>query len=200
MTKQVSMFIKMGCKSFAALLIILLLGCSESKYSTLLKTEMAKGIVHDSIFLGLKLGQSKKEFFDTCWKLNEERVVTNGADGFVKYVLPDRGGDDLDQSITMLFYGIFNKENTMTGMKLQFSYKAWSLWNKSLQADQLQLGVKDTLKNWYPGNDFIEVNIAKNQTRLWVKVDGNRRITIKPLDDDRIVKAQIDDLRYVLEN
>lgn len=161
---------------------------------------MAKGIVHDSIFLGLKLGQSKKEFFDTCWKLNEERVVTNGADGFVKYVLPDRGGDDLDQSITMLFYGIFNKENTMTGMKLQFSYKAWSLWNKSLQADQLQLGVKDTLKNWYPGNDFIEVNIAKNQTRLWVKVDGNRRITIKPLDDDRIVKAQIDDLRYVLEN
>jgi len=194
------MLLKISFRSFAPLLIILLLGCSESKYSTLLKTEMAKGIVHDSIFLGLKLGQTKKEFFDTCLKLNKDRVVTNGADSFVEYILPIKAGGNSHQTITMLFYGIFNKENTMTGMKLQFSYDAWSLWNKSLQSDQLLLAVKDTLDDWYPGNDFIEVDITKNQKQLWVKIDGNRRITIKPFDDARIVKAQIDDLRYVLEN
>lgn len=159
---------------------------------------MAKGVVHDSIFLGLKFGQTKNEFFDICWKLNKDRVVTNGADSFVEYVLPVKAGDDSDQPIIMLFYGIFNNENIMTGMKLQFSYDAWSLWNKSLQSDQLLLEIKDRLNKWYPGNDFIEVDIEKNQTKIWVKVDGNRRITIKPLDNDRIVKAQIDDLRYVL--
>jgi len=121
------MLIKISLRSFVPLLIILLLGCSESKYSALLKTEMAKGIVHDSLFLGLKLGQTKNEFFDTCWKLNSDQVVTNGADSFVEYVLPSKTGDDSDQPITMLFYGTFNRENIMTGMRLQFSYNAWSL-------------------------------------------------------------------------
>lgn len=199
MTKQVSMYIKISLKGYIPLLIILLLGCSESKYSTLVKTEMSKGIVNDSIFLGLKLGQTKKEFFDTCWKLNTNQVVTNGADGFVEYTLPTKGRDRSDQEITMLFYGIFDEENIMTGMKLQFSYDAWSLWNKSLQSDQLLLIVKKLLKEWYAGNDFIKVDIANNKKQIWVKVDGNRRITIKPLDHDRTVKAQIDDLRYVLE-
>lgn len=185
---------------FAPTLIFLVLGCSESKYSTLVKTEMAKDIVNDSLFLGLKLGQTKKKFFDTCWKLNSDKVVTNGANSFVEYSLPTGGGVNSNQPITMLFYGVFNKENTMTGMKLQFSYDAWSLWNKSLQSDQLLLVVKDIFDDWYSGNDFIKVNISKNQRPLWVKVDGTRRITIMSLDDDQIVKAQIDDLRYVLEN
>lgn len=189
----------MGYRSFAPLFIVLLLGCSESRYTSLLKSEMAKGVVHDSLFLGLKLGQTKDEFFDICWKLNRDRVVTNGPDSFVEYVLPSTKSESSDQPIIMLFYGIFNKENTMTGMRLQFSYKAWSLWNKSLQSDQLLLAVKNKFIDWYPGNDFIEVDIEDNQTELWVKVDGNRRIIIKPLDDNRIVKAQIDDLRYVLE-
>ena len=194
------MHLKISFRSFTPVLIILLLGCSESKYSALVKNEMAKGVVYDSIFLGLRLGQTKKEFFDTCWKLNRDQVVTNGPDGFVEYDLPAVDKHRSDRSITMLFYGIFNKENIMTGMKLQFSYDAWSLWNKSLQADQLRLAVQDTLGSWYPGNQFLEVDLSKNKERLWVKIDGNRRIAIKPLDDDRIVKAQIDDLRYVLEN
>ncbi len=193
------MHLKIKLRRFAPLLILLVLGCSESKYSTLVKTEMSKGIVNDSIFLGLKLGQAQKEFFDTCWKLNKDQVVTNGANGFVEYNLPTKGGENSDQEITMLFYGIFNEKNIMTGMKLEFSYDAWSLWNTSLQSDQLLFTLKNIFNDWYAGNDFIKVDLENNKKQLWVKVDGNRRVTIKPLDDDRIVKAQIDDLRYVLE-
>lgn len=161
---------------------------------------MAKGIVNDSLFLGLKLGQNRKEFFDICWQLNRDKMVTNGPNSYVKYALPDKKQDDLNKSMTMLFYGIFNNENKMTGMNMQFYYDAWSLWNTSLHSDTLIHAVKDTLNQWYPGNDFIKVEMEKSQKELFVKVDGNRRITIKPLDDKMMVKAQIDDLRYVLEN
>jgi len=82
-------------------------------------------------------------------------------------------------------------------MDFQFYYDAWSLWNKELQSDQLIYSVKDSLTTWYPGNDFIEVT-SKDSIITFVKVDGNRRIMINPLDDDRIVKAKIDDLRYIL--
>lgn len=200
MKKRVSMSLKMSCKIFVAIVFICLISCSESKYSGLVKSEMAKGIVNDSLFLGLKLGQSRKEFFDTCWQLNRDQKVTNGPNGYVMYSLPDKEGDSINTAITMLFYGIFNEEYRMTGMNMQFSYDAWSLWNTSLHSDILIHAIQDTLNNWYPGNDFIKVEMEKSQEELYVKVDGNRRITIKPLDDKMMVKAQIDDLRYVLEN
>jgi hypothetical protein len=178
--------------------MMVVLGCTRSKYDRLVKAEMAKGIVNDSLMFGMNLGQTQKEFFDKCWKLNRDKIVTNGADGFVMYELPEKKETGKGDAITMLFYGIFNDDKIMTGMNLQFYYRAWSLWNRSLQSDQLIQEVKTQFMDWYPGNDFIKVELKNNEGEIFVKVDGIRRITIKPLDDKRLVKAQIDDLRYIL--
>jgi len=180
--------------------LIICTSCAENKYSELVTKELASGVVHDSLFLGLRLGQSRKDFFEICWDLNREKKVTHSElYPFVKYPLPKKTELEPVDDMTMLFYGDFNQEKTvMTGMKLQFYYEAWALWNKSLQSDQLLIAVKDSLSKWYPGNEFLEMK--KDSLQFFVKVDGNRRITIKPLDDKRIVKAKIDDLRYVLDN
>lgn len=185
-------------RPFLLSLMIVIIGCSRSKYDQLVKAEMAKGIVNDSLLLGLKLGQTQKEFFDKCWKLNRDKIVTNGPDGFVMYELPVKKEYDNGDAITMLFYGIFNEDKTMTGMNFQFYYDSWSLWNNSLQSDRLIPEVKSRFMEWYPGNDFIKVELKNDEGDIYVKVDGIRRITIKPLDDSRVVKAQIDDLRYIL--
>ncbi|UWX54639.1 hypothetical protein NYZ99_17505 [Maribacter litopenaei] len=161
---------------------------------------MSKGIIHDSILFNLKFGQHRQEFFRACWQLNQQGLVSNGPENeSVKYKLPLNENDSLESEITLLFFGDFNNEKIMTGLDLQFFYSAWSIWNKKLQSDKLIPVVMDTLKKWYPGNDFIKVPIEKDSTHLFVKVDGNRRIVIRPLDDNRIVKAKIDDLRYVLD-
>lgn len=182
-------------------LFLLILNCSTgSDYSKLIKREMATGIIHDSLLFNLKFGQHRMEFFSACWKLNQQGLVSNGPQNeSVKYKLPLRPEAPMEAEITLLFAGNFNNEKIMTGMDLQFFYTAWSIWNKELQANKLVPVVMDTLKKWYPGNDFIKVPLEKDSTHLLVKVDGNRRIVIRPLDDDRIVKAKIDDLRYVLE-
>tara|TARA_R110002167_G_scaffold24608_3_gene86268 strand:- start:6509 stop:6997 length:489 start_codon:yes stop_codon:yes gene_type:complete len=161
---------------------------------------MASGVIHDSLIFGMKFGQTRQQFYDSCWKLNNEERVTHGPNNkFVAYKLPQKDTTDLKNAITMFFYGVFNEENIMTGMDFQFSHDAWSLWNKNMQSDRLVLSVKDSLKKWYPGNDFITVHLPKDTTDIFVKIDGNRRITIKPLDDSRIVKTRIDDLRYILD-
>ncbi|NNL17041.1 MAG: hypothetical protein HKO81_10425 [Flavobacteriaceae bacterium] len=176
------------------------IACDQSEYSKLVKTEMSKDIVHDTLFFGMNFGQSKQEFFDKCWKLNAKGLVSHGpSNDFVKHDLPLPEGANLTQSIRMLFYGIFNEERRMTGMNVQYSYNAWSLWNKDLQPEKLLPIVKDTIMKWFPGNDFIKVKIEKDEKDLLVKVDGNRRIIIKPIDDKREVKVRIDDLRYILD-
>lgn len=180
------------------LVLVFMFGCAESEYSELVKNEMAKGVVHDSLVFGMKFGQTKKEFFDQCWKLNSKGLISQGPQNqSVKYKLPIKDSADLKSSMIMLFYGSFDEKNIMNGMDLQFYYEFWSPWNKALQSDKLRFAVKDSLEKWYPGNPFITVE--KDNKQMLVKVDGNRRMVIKPLDDEQFVKAKIDDLRDVLE-
>lgn len=176
------------------------IGCQNSEYDQLVKSEMASGVIHDSLIFNLKMGQSKTYFFDSCWKLNQQGIISNGpGNKTVKYTLPRAKGVDKQLKMTLLFFGDFNEDNIMTGMDYQFYYNSWSLWNESTHAAQLVPVVMDTLKKWYPGNDFIKVPLKTDSLHLLVKVDGNRRITIPPTNDPKIVTVNIDDLRYVLD-
>ncbi len=175
--------------------------CSNSEYSKLVEREMASGAVYDSLLFGMKFGQEKQEFFRRCWQLNQQGIISNGPESTsVKYELPFSEDIPPNKGITLLFFGDFNEDKIMTGMDFDFYYNAWSIWNKSLQSDKLLPVVMDSLKKWYPGNDFIKVPLKNDSLELLVKVDGNRRIIISPLNDNRMVRAKIDDLRYVLEN
>jgi hypothetical protein len=161
------------------------------------KAEMDKGIYHDSIFLAMEFGISKKEFFDRCWKLNKQGLVKEGPrNEHVEFRI--KNSQEKGKDIIMLYYGRFNDEKIMTGLNLVFYYSAWSPWNKSLHSDQLMTVVSDSLKSWFPGNDFINVNL-KSIGDVWIKVDGNRRILIEPPIDSREINARIDDLRYIIE-
>lgn len=200
MKKLFLKFIKMNIRVYVLLLLILLVGCSESKYSKLVKTEMAKNIVNDSLLFEMKFGQTRQEFYDQCWKLNSQKIIKQGSNNnFVQYHLPQKEGDSSINSIKMLFYGIFDKEKIMRGMDMRFSYNAWSLWNESTHSDKLITVVKDTLQSWYPGNGFIEVTMKRSKKDIFVKVDGNRRIIIEPLINTKDVDVRIDDLRYTID-
>ena len=50
---------------------VLLIGCqSDNDLVALAKREHASGVILDSLFLGLKFGMEKQEFFDHCRKIN----------------------------------------------------------------------------------------------------------------------------------
>lgn len=200
MKKQVFILLRSSFKILVLLFLIMQVSCDRSEYTKLVKREMAKDIVNDSLIFGMKFGQTRKLFFDQCWKLNNQKIINQGSsNSFVEYQLPIKKGDSIKNPITMLFYGIFNKEKIMTGMDMKFHYVGWSLWNKTLQSDKLVPVVKDSLKSWFPGNDFIMVPAKKTKGEIHVKVDGNRRILIEPIADSRTVDVRIDDLRYVLD-
>lgn len=182
---------------FALFVSIVLISCSQSKYSNLVKEEMAKEVRYDSIFLGHTFGQTKQEFFDKCLKLNHQKKIKQGPkSSWVEYFLPSKPED---QKIRMLFYGIFNEDKIMTGMDMEFSYVAWSLWNESTQPEALKEAIKDSLLLWYPGNDFVKMHSKQLEGDILLKIDGNRRIIIEPIKDVKDVYVRIDDLRYKVD-
>jgi hypothetical protein len=156
-------------------------GCSpRAKYERRLKHELASGVRYDSLFLGLYFGMPEKVFYVHCWNLNHKGLIKQGeSNTTAEYELKD----ELKHPAVMDFYPKFN-QGKISEMPVVFKYKGWAPWNKTLSSDNLH---KEVLK-WYEkvyGDGFIKVKHHLHGT-AYVKIDGNRRITIFKQDDLRV--------------
>ena len=171
--------------------IVFLTSCSSDsdQYNTIVKKELAKGVRVDSLFLGIHFGMTSKEFYGYCWELNKKGLLTDGNNNTaVLYKI----NDELKHPASMNFYPQFF-DNRIGVMRVDFQYNGWAPWNKALFADSLLPDVLRMFKKWYPGgNDFIKIT-EKQKGTIYVKVDGNRRITVGKFNDV-LVKVDYTDL------
>ena len=71
-------------------------------------------------------------------------------------------------------------------MTATIQYDGWAPWNKHMFADTLVNDVLLLYKKWYSsGNPFIKMTDPEKNI-FYVKVDGNRRITISKKNDMEI--------------
>jgi len=155
-------------------MVVVAFGCGESAYEQLVAKEVASGVRNDSIVHGIYFGDSKKKFFDTCWKLNREGVLSPGPKNLmVEQQIKNPNGSD----ISWLFYPKVDQENNIRKMDMEFSYKGWAPFNEQYHPDKLVPVIKDSLEHWYPGNEFMELKV--DGLPYWAKIDGNRRITMR---------------------
>ena len=161
-----------------------------NKYDSLVKQEKKKNKRVDHIFFGLALGMEAKEFYKHCWEYNKKGLFTDGKNNTsVCYKLVKK---ELNHPADMNFYPTFIDGKIVT-MEVLFQYHGWGPWTKELNSDKLLPDIVKLYKTWYPeGNPFIEINDDK-KGKIFVKVDGNRRIILGIFDDTQ-VKADYSDL------
>ena len=136
------------------LTIALLVSCKTStKYEKLIDAEMSKDIRHDSIFLGFDYGIKKADFFVVCKELNSKKqLVQANKSGYVQYLFPTT--TEKDKDLIVLFWGIFKKDLTMTGLTFEFSHVAWSPWNEESKPENLIPVVRNKLLEWFPAQEI----------------------------------------------
>lgn len=168
--------------------IFVVLGCGKHPYVEMEERELASGKRYDSLFLGLSFGITSKQFFDQCWSLNKEQMITQGpGNNTVQYQIET----GLKHPAVALFYPGFDRNGLVYEVPMTLSYEAWAPWNKHLVADSLQLDALSLLEDWY-GKGFVEISHPSGKT-AFAKVDGNRRISISKVDD-REIKILFTDL------
>jgi hypothetical protein len=156
-----------------------LTACNKDPYHKLVEQEAATGKRYDSLFLGMKLGMERKEFYDQCWKLNKQQLIMQGPSNMsVEYKI-----NELKEPALFRFYPNFYKDKVYE-MPGSFSYDSWAPWNKHLFADSLLEDVKTLLEKWY-GEGFIKVS-RKDGKFAYVKVNGNRRISLYTVSDQYV--------------
>jgi len=178
------------------IMLCMLISCSEDstmdKYNKLVKKELASKQRVDSIFFGIHLGMAQQRFFMHCWEMNKKGIFTDGNDVTGNMTVLYKLYKELKYPASMNFYPDF-QDSSIWKMRVYFHYDGWVPWNKSLGADSLLQDVLVLYKKWYSeGNSFIQVDDEKRGT-VYVKVDGNRRITIKK-HEDVAVKAEFVDM------
>lgn len=153
--------------------VIILLGTfsCQSEYEKMVKRELESGVRSDSLFFGLYLGMSNKDFFARCWELNNQGVFFHGAQNTtVEYRF-----DDFGKAATMNFYPEF-KEGKIYEMPVTIAYNAFAPWDKSYSADTLLNQTMDFITPWF-GDEFIELSHPEKGEVL-AKVHGNKRILV----------------------
>ncbi len=177
-----------------ALVLGLLWSCTQSDYTKLVKSELQKGIRKDSLLLGINLGDTRDEFYGKCFDLNHDSLVTQGPNGAtVQYMFEDTLVHDSITSMRLLFIPVFDEQDKIIEMNLEFSYPAWAPWNTKYQSDQLRDKVLALVMRWYKGNEFITATI--NKTQIPVKIDGNRRMLVYIKDAQNVV-VKIQDILH----
>ena len=173
----------------------LIIACNQSEYEKVVAQERAKGIEHKEMIFDMEIGLTKKDFYGKCWQLNKDKLVAQGpGNQYVRHVLDSVSPIyNPSSKMEMLFFGLFDEEDVMRGMRFRFSYTAWAPWNKELQPEELQKEIKQMMMLLFPGNEFFDLDKQVNDSPIAVKIDGNRLITVFVFDN-RFVQAYIEDL------
>ncbi|MCH7398735.1 hypothetical protein MM236_12090 [Belliella sp. DSM 107340] len=160
----------------------------KTEYEKVKQRELESGKVVDELFLGLKFGMPRKEFFGTCWELNKEGVLMQGAHALKVQYKPELPSGKM---ANMFFYPKF-EEGRIFYMPVEFQYRDWFPTNPEYSSENLVMDVVAYFEELY-GEGFFKVEDSSGAFAM-VKVDGNRlvRVHIKSLS---AVSVDILDLR-----
>ncbi len=176
-----SFFSKSAYPLSLMMIFLALLSCeTKSEYEQLVERELNKGERHDSLFLGYEFGMKDEEFLEHSWELNQQKIVTGGSQ--VEYEM-----DDLSAPAKMVFYPDFY-EKRIYRMPVEISFKSWAPWNRELHSDSLVKELVDLYSDIY-GPGFIKTSHPETGKEAWIKIDGNRRISIYRQD---VMKARVE--------
>lgn len=169
----------------AVFVVMLAAGCNNGNnalrlYEREVNRERSTGKHVDSLFMGIYMGMTSKQFYMHCWEMNKKGLFTDGNNNSA--VLYKLHHGELKHKASMDFYPAFYRDR-IDQMGVTFSYDEWAPWNKELMADSLLADVLHLYKEWYAkGNPFMKIEGEKKRM-IYVKVDGNRRIIIGKSDD-----------------
>ncbi len=172
---------------FAALALLLMtLSACDKDYASMRQHELSSGVRNDSLFMGFYFGMPRIDFYQHCLEMNQQGIVTNGDQNTsVLYVVPG-----YSQPINMEFYPDFSNDK-IYNMKIWFDSQAWAPWNKEYYAEKLVPDALNMLEKWF-GSGFVKQRNERGRP-FWAKVNGNREIKLRILDERRL-RADVTDI------
>lgn len=158
-------------------IIGLILGC-EPSYEELVRQELNRGLRYDSIIYGVYLGMSYDEFTRYCFEQNQRGVFRPNETGNAVQVTWTEG---FDFPVKFEFFPaeVTDKFAPINRYQASVRYRDYSHYNPDMTVANLLSETLAFYKQGYGGHDFLRVPQDDPWVKYhYVKVDGNRKITV----------------------
>ena len=185
--------------AYVLIVIGLIISCEDSvenQYRKYEKSEMAKGIRKDSLFMGLYFQMPKEEFRTYCFDKNIEGKFKQGGNKNSTWVESKLDGTFYPAAIN--FYPEF-KDDKISELNAAIYYKNAVYKDGIFEMDSLMLDVLNLMGKWYGGEIFKIKSPFFYKEDVYVMVDGNKRITIYPDSSGQMINLWYVDLTAVEE-
>lgn len=176
------------------IIAILLLSCKESiegRYKKYEKSELAKGVRKDSLFMGLYFQMTKEDFRTYCFDMNLEGKFKQGGNKSSIWVESKLESTTYPAAIN--FYPNF-KDDKISELNASIYYKNAVYKDGIFELDSLMLDVLGLMKKWYGKEVFKIKSPFFYKEDVYVMVDGNKRITIYPDSSEQMIDLWFVDL------
>lgn len=160
--------------------VLLLLGClfgscqKDLNYEEWVEQELADGARYDEVLLDYRLGMDTREFYEHGVELNQQGIVY----GMSQIVYPF---DELPYPATMDIVGNFH-EGLLYELFCTISYDDWTPGTPEYFTDRMIPELIEYFEELH-GPGFRQIEHPEHERDAWIKIDGNRRISIYPLNE-----------------
>lgn len=189
--------------SCSVILTGLLVSCmgSEPSYAEMEQEEMAKNIRFDSIAYGVNLGMTYDDFKWRCLLQNRDGVFKPNASGDAVQLRFTKG---FKYPVHFEFFpaDIEGEYDPILKYNATTRYVDYSGYNKEMSMENLVKETKTFFEKGYGGREFIAI---PNENDPWiknnfVKIDGNRKITLTPVYMGSELIITFEDLKAISGN
>lgn len=169
---------------------------TKPSYDEIIKEELAREIRFDSIAYGVELGMTFDDFKWRCLLQNRDGIFKpNATSDAVQITFTD--GFEYPVNLEFFPADIQGEHEPIAKYTASLRYEGYSNFNKKMTMENL---VKETIgffENGYEGRKFIAVPNEKDPwiKNNYVKIDGNRKITLTPIYMGGELNVTFEDLK-----
>ena len=162
----------------------------KNKYEEMVQAALSSNIRYDSLFFGLYFNMTPHAFFEHCFEMNQKGLFFQSPNGTeVQYTFEN----EFQYPVIFNFFPNL-KDSTIHELRGHLYYQHWTPYQKKYSADSLQREVVALFEKWY-GDPFIKIPHPQALLgNIYVKIDGNRKISIYNNLDNRKVEVWFVDL------
>jgi len=182
-----------------SILGVMLFSCNdkEMSYETYVAKELASGERNDSLIYGIHFGMTEEEFKSYCTGMNlQKRFMPNPRGSAVRLALQKGFG----APVVFDFFPVLHSDKAITKVTASMKYRDFSYYDKTYDIGNLVIEAEKYFEDGYGGNKFIAIpheNILLKH--MYVKIDGNRKILLKPTFEGQELQIEFEDLDVDLE-
>ncbi len=166
--------------------------CSSpvNEYGEMVQKGLESKVRYDSLFFGIHFNMSREDFFEHCFAMNQQGIFFQNPNGTeVQYKFEN----EFKYPVVFDFFPNM-ADSSIHELRGNLYYQHWTPYQKKYAADSLQLEVVGLFEKWY-GRPFIKMPHPQELLGdTFVKIDGNRKISIYNNIDNRKVEVWFVDL------